>query len=165
MGISTSTMKCPVCLEQPLETLTTSFGSWDRCTSCKGLFIHQDLVAAASLDRAATLEALAEVQTLLLPTERTCPKCLQKLFDGRVRSRGVILALCPTCMSYWTTLPNLRQFDEAVEKTLLAQAEIAAAAQAAADAVGGPASTGEPLKRAEDSALGSLFRGSARIFD
>src|SRR6266481_7092949 len=121
MGISASTMPCPSCEKQILETLSTPFGTWERCPNCEGLFIHEDLLAAASADRAQCVEALAETQGLLLPSDRTCPKCLQKLFDGRVQSRGVIFSLCPTCESLWTNLPTLHQFEEAIEKTLTAE--------------------------------------------
>src|SRR6266700_5111547 len=125
MAVSSSTMKCPVCPGQILETLSTSFGTWERCPNCTGVFIRQGLITAAGADRAQCVEALSETKGLLLPTDRSCPKCLQKLFDGRVQSRGVIFSLCPTCESFWTTLPTLRQFEEAIEKTLTAEIQAA----------------------------------------
>ncbi len=151
------------------ETLSTPFGAWDRCPSCRGIFIHQDLIASASQDRAKCIEALEETQALLLPTERSCPKCLQKLFDGRVRSRGVIFSLCPTCQSFWTSLPILQQFEEQIEKTLNAQAEIALGANAGASGSSqseiGARPTSSPAERLNDSILGSFFRVFARLFD
>jgi hypothetical protein len=160
MGISASTMTCPSCEKQLLETLSTAFGTWERCPNCTGIFIHEDLIAAASADHAKCAAALEEPHGLLLPTERTRPKCLQKLFDGRVQSRGVIFSLCPTCKSLWTNHPTLRQFEEAIEKTLAAETQAAG--------VGGPgyaSGAASTSKFYEDSGLGSLFRGIARTFD
>ncbi len=111
-----STMKCPTCLDQTLETLSAPIGTFERCPYCQTLFIRRELIVAASLDRGACEEALEETKSLLLPTDRWCPKCLQKLYDGRVRSRGVNFTLCTTCDAFWTTLQTLGQFENDVEK-------------------------------------------------
>src|SRR5258708_1057493 len=121
MSITPSSMKCPVCPEQTLETLSAPIGNFHRSPNSNGLFISQGLVLAASQDRAICKEALEETKTLLLPTEWWCPKCSQKLFDGRVRSRGIIFTICPVCQSFWTSLPVLRQFEEGIEKTFRVQ--------------------------------------------
>jgi len=167
MGISSSTMMCPSCMDQMLETLSTSFGAWDRCPSCRGIFIHRDLLAAASPDPAKCKEALEEMQALLLPTERSCPSVFQKLFDGRVRSRGVIFSLCPTDQSFWTSLPVLQQFEEAIEKNINRPGGACRRGQHAgvlSGTLGQPPDDGSP-KSVNDSVLGSLFRVVARIFD
>jgi len=159
-------MKCPVCEEQTLETLSTAIGTFERCPRCSGLFIHQDLITAVSHDKAKCEAALQETKGLLLPTERSCPKCLQKFFDGRVRSRDVILTLCPTCQSFWTTLPILNQFDETVERALRLEMEIVANAEAAKSVSrtgGGMAST--TVSFTDDKGLGRFFRAFARLFD
>src|SRR6266700_2436283 len=160
MAVSSSTMKCPVCHEQILETLSTSFGTWERCPNCTGVFIRQGLIIAASTDRAPCVEALSETKGLLLPTDRSCPKCLQKLFDGRVQSRGVIFSLCPTCDSVWTTLPTLTQFEEAIAKKLAAETQASGVHEARADA-----GAKSPSAFLEDTALSRLFRAFARLFD
>ena len=108
-----------------LETVTTALGSLERCPSCFSLWIEQKLIAAYSDDKAACREALAETKTLLLPTDRWCPKCFQKMVDGRVRSRGVVLHLCTTCEALWTDWDTLRKFDEFIERALKAQVEAA----------------------------------------
>src|SRR5690348_14489895 len=97
MPIKQTTMKCPVCPDQTLQTLAAPIGEFEMCPNCQGLFIRQELMVAASQERTQALEALQETKILLLPTDKWCPKCMQKLFDGRVRSRRVILTLCPTC--------------------------------------------------------------------
>src|SRR5438876_10445835 len=160
MAVIVSTMRCPVCDEQTLQTLSTSFGAWERCSQCRGLFIHKDLIVAASADRAGCTAALAETNGLLLPADRSCPKCLQKLFDGRVESRGVIFSVCPTCESLWTNLPTLKQFEEAIEKKLAAETD-------ASGAGSGDLSAGgiRPSKFYEDSGMASFFRAFARLFD
>src|SRR5690348_15842521 len=101
-----------------LEARSYSIGDFHRCPNSRGMFISQELLAAAGQDRAQTLAAFEETKSLLLPTEKWCPQCQQKLFDGRVRSRGVILTLYPVCQKVWTSLALLRQFDEAIEKTI-----------------------------------------------
>jgi hypothetical protein len=155
-------MKCPACTDVMLDIISAPLGTWERCPNCSGLFIPQEVVVSASQDRAKCVEALEETKTLLLPTERWCPKCLQKLYDGRVQSRGVILSLCSTCQSFWTSLPILRQFEELIEKTLRMQMELGGSDSASAS---GAAGATPSVERAEDSALGRLFRGSARLFD
>jgi len=166
MSVTSSSMKCPVCPDQILETYSAAIGNFERCPNCGGLFIHQDLIAAASQDPAKCIEALGETNVLLLPTERWCPKCLQKIYDGRVRSRAVNLSLCPACQSFWTNLPTLHQFEEAVERTLRLQIEIASAARASNPALplgfSSSVSTGTLY---EDSGMGSFFRTFARFFD
>src|SRR5437016_4888616 len=160
MAVSASTMRCPVCDEQTLQTLSTSFGAWERCSQCQGIFIRQDLVVAASTDRAQSAAALAETKGLLLPADRTCPKCLQKLFDGRVESRGVILSLCPTCESLWTNLATLRQFEAGIEKKLAEETQ----ASGIADTELSPGGV-RRSKFYEDSGMASFFRAFARLFD
>ena len=165
MSVTASSMKCPACPGYTLDTLSAAIGVFERCPNCSGLFIHQDLVCATSQDRIQCREALEETKGLLLPTEWWCPKCLQKLYDGRARSRGVIFTLCPACQSLWTGLPALRQFEETVEKTLRLQIEIATNSSAAeSSALKGPTS-GAPAKLYADSGLGSFFRSFARLFD
>ncbi len=166
MSITPSTMKCPVCEEQTLESLSTSLGTFEQCPNCQGLFLSQDLLASASLDRAKTLEALEETKILLLPTEKWCPKCMQKLFEGRVRSRGVILTLCPACLRFWTDLSILADFDQALEKTLSVQIELANSTRSSESAslksASGTTSIGTLY---EDSGVGSLFRTFARMLN
>src|SRR5258708_7612707 len=162
MTVTVSTMKCPLCEDQYLETLSSPVGDWQRCPSCEGFFIRQDLVAKLSADSVKCTEALEETKSLLLPTERWCPKCLQKLFDGRVRSRGVIFSLCVTCQSLWTNLSTLRQFEEIIEKTLRSQSAIAVATGASESA---SRSVPYPHTLYEDSGLGGFFRSVARFSD
>jgi hypothetical protein len=159
MSISISTLKCPVCLEQLLETVSAPLGIWDRCPSCKGLFLSQEIIAAASQDRAKCLEALEETKVLLLPTDRACPKCFQNLFDGRVKSRGVILSVCPPCQSFWTSLPILAQFEAFIEKTLRMQME-----EAGTLSNGSGAGSGAFAPSA-DTMTSRFFRVFARLFD
>src|SRR5438445_11791784 len=163
MSISPSTMKCPSCADAMLEIISAPLGTWERCPNCSGLFIRHDIIASASQDRAKCVDAIEETKILLLPTERWCPKCLQKLYDGRVRSRGVIFSLCSTCESFWTSLPVLRQFEELVEKTLRMQMELADAAPSSLSGAAG--TTTPPVNLAKDSAMGRPFRSSARLFD
>jgi hypothetical protein len=162
-------MKCPVCPETTLETFSASIGSFECCPNCGGLFVHQDLVAAASQDKAKCLEALQEIKTLLLPTEKWCPKCLQKLFDGRVRSRGVILTVCSSCETLWTNLAVLGQFEETIERTLRVQIDLAREARAsdgASMARGASFSSSSfRIEDRQDSGLGHFFRAFARFFD
>src|SRR5258706_15221638 len=163
MSITPTTMKCPVCEDQTLETLSSSLGTFEQCPNCSGIFISQDLLASASQDRVKCLEALEETRVLRLPTERWCPKCMQKLFEGRVRSRGVILTLCPSCVSFWSDLMILTEFDKVVGKTLHLQIEIATSSRAAESsslkAASGSTSAGTLY---EDSDIGSFFRTFAR---
>jgi len=166
MSVASSTMKCPVCPDQMLEILSAPIGNFERCPNCHGLFITQDIVAAASQDRSQCLQALEEPKALLLPTDKWCPKCMQKLFDGRVRSRGVILTLCATCQALWTDLSILRQFEEAVERTLVIQIDIANNPQETRGASGNPVSSGFAHgATVSDSGLGHFFRAFARFFD
>src|ERR1041384_396934 len=118
MSVTPTTMKCPVCPDHTLETLSAALGNFERCPNCHGIFIRQELVGTASQDRARALAALDETKSLLLPTDKWCPRCLQRLFDGRVRSRGVIFTLCPSCRALWSDLSALGRFEETVEKTL-----------------------------------------------
>jgi Zn-finger nucleic acid-binding protein len=169
MSVTPTTMKCPVCPEHTLETISASIGSFERCPNCGGLFILQDLIAAASQDKAKCREALEETKALLLPTEKWCPKCLQKLFDGRVRSRGVIFTVCSTCQTLWADLALLGQFEEAVERTLRVQIDLARDARAVGGvSKDGGASYSRSTFRVEmepDSGLGHFFRAFARFFD
>src|ERR1700687_3965944 len=166
MSISPSSMKCPNCEKQTLEIVAAPLGTWERCPTCGGLFIHQDLIAAASQDRAKRVESLEETKLLLLRTERWCRKCLQKLFEGRVRSRGVIFSLCPACQSFWTSFSILRQFEALIEKTVRMQLEIAStAASAPAQETGAPSPSSSTRNLYEDSGLGHFFRAVARLFD
>jgi len=162
-------MKCPVCSEQTLETLTTAVGSFERCPNCQGIFIRKDLFAAASQDRDKCLELLSETEALLLPTDKWCPKCLQKLFDGRIKSRGLICTLCPVCNAFWTNLPAMGQLEEAIVTTIRLQMD------AAGNPVmgNGPAPVRLPpyyqaptrVEPVDDSSLGQFFRAFARLFD
>ena len=168
MSIAPSTMKCPVCPEQTLESLSSTIGTFERCPHCGGLFIHQDLLLSVSQDRAKCQEALEETKLLLLPTERWCPKCLQKLFDGRVRSRGVICTLCPSCQSFWMSSDVLFQFEETLERAIRLQIDLARNSDHAHESSAQPAGyTGRSttFEMTEDSGLGRFFRAFARFFD
>src|ERR1017187_9418838 len=167
MSVTPTTMKCPACPDQMLETLSTATGSFEHCPNCSGLFIAQDLVAAASQDRTQCLQALGEMNSLLLPSDKWCPKCLQKLSDGRVRSRGVIFMLCSQCQVLWTSLETLHRFEETLDRSILIQIDWAMQA-----VVGGPPPASTPAREAprryetaEDSGLGHFFRAFARVFD
>ena len=161
-------MKCPVCPEQTLETLSGPEGSFERCPNCLGLFIHQDLIVAASKDKDNCRALLAETAALLLPTDKWCPKCLQKLFDGRIQSRGIICTLCPVCTSHWTNLPTLGLIEEAIETSF--QHQMNAAANTSADIKSSLVSSAshsstESHPPINDAGLGHMFRSVARLFD
>ena len=65
MSVTASSMKCPACPDYTLETLSAAVGVFERCPNCSGLFIHQDLVCAASQARtvAASDPYASAVQT------------------------------------------------------------------------------------------------------
>jgi hypothetical protein len=164
MSITPTTMKCPVCPEQNLETLTSPSGSLERCPNCLGLFIPEDLIVAASKDRDKCVALLAETKALRLPTDKWCPKCLQKLFDGRITSRGLICTLCPVCNSHWTNLSALADLEGAIESSISLQIEAAANVSSEASSGAGRLSY-EKIPPANDAGLGHLFRSFARVFD
>ena len=166
-------MKCPACEDSTLETYTSAVGSFERCPRCEGLFIHRDLIAAASQDRAKCLEALGETEALLLPTDRWCPKCLQKLADGRIRSRGLICTLCPSCQAFWTNLSSLNQLEESIGTAIRLQMDAAGTPTMGLGALPGrvpsyyPSAypSAGPLEPVQDAGLGRFFRAFARLFD
>jgi len=170
MSVQPSLLKCPSCPDQMLETVTTALGSLERCPACLSLWVEQKLIAAYSDDKTACRVALAETKALLLPADRWCPKCFQKMVDGRVRSRGVVLHLCVTCEALWTDWNALRKFDEFVERALKAQVEAASQPPLSPQASTGPSYTSGPAvapawTQIEDTAMGKVFRSMARTFD
>lgn len=147
-----------------MQTVTTALGALDRCPACLSLWIEQKLVTAYSDDKTACREALDETKALLLPVERWCPKCFQKLQDGRVRSRGVVLQLCTHCETLWCQWDQLKRFDEFIQRALYAQVE--AALQLPMPS-GGPAPSVPSSFRptTDDKGVAKVFRGVARTFD
>lgn len=168
MGVYLSSMQCPVCPGQSLETVPAAIGEFYRCPSCLGFFIRYDVIAAASSDRSACLELLDETKALLLPNDRKCPKCFQRLHDGRIKSRGIILTLCPLCRALWTSLNALSRFDEVVSKTLQVQMELAMHGPGPSDAVSSSALLKDrPSYKGVggDKGVAGMFRSIARTFD
>ncbi len=162
MSITATTMKCPICPDQFLETISAPIGDFEQCPHCSGLFIRKELIAAASQDRTSCHAALDETKALLLATDKWCPKCLQKLSDGRVRSRGIIVTLCATCEALWTSLPLLRSFEEVIEKSFRTQIEIVTAKMSGSLGASQKNATAAP---AQDTVVGNVFRSTARFLD
>jgi Zn-finger nucleic acid-binding protein len=147
-----------------MDTVTTALGALERCPSCFGMWMEQKLIAAYSDDKVACRDALAETQVLLLPVDRWCPKCFQKMFDGRVGSRSVVLHLCTHCEAVWTDWDTLQRFDEFVGRALKAQVETATQASVTLPQ-GQSGATGVPLPTLEDNSMAKVFRTVARTFD
>jgi len=126
MSDSILSMKCPVCGDQILETVLTIHGPVESCPSCGGFFVEEKTIAACSEDKAQCRAALAETEALQLPIDRWCPKCANKLYQGRVQSRQVILTFCPICESLWTDFATLQRFEAPVERALRALMEASA---------------------------------------
>jgi hypothetical protein len=110
-----STLTCPNCAEQALESIALPKGRVERCASCSRIFIAEELVAEHSDNKEACLATLAETGILRLPTSRMCPRCQQPLCDARVRSRGMTVTLCPTCMCLWIDPTTLQRLDQSAE--------------------------------------------------
>jgi len=164
MSIKPSSLKCNTCNEQTLETITTALGNLERCPTCQSFWVEQKTLAAYSDDKTTCRAALDETKTLLLPTERWCPKCFQKMVDGRVRSRSVILHLCQTCTAIWTDWETLKKFDEAIERTLHAQVDAARTAPTLFKDI--PPATDAPTRPLmDDKGVAKILRGIARTFD
>ncbi|HVO32748.1 MAG TPA: hypothetical protein VMU17_02465, partial [Elusimicrobiota bacterium] len=98
-------------------------------------------------------------------TGRWCPKCAQKLHHGRVRSRQLVLTVCPTCEMYWTDLASLKTLDEALERALRFQIETML--QYPTGAAGGYAAApaAEPEPRPADTGIAGVFRRMASVMD
>ncbi len=157
MSISASPLKCPNCEGQNLDAVSAPSGNWFNCPSCGGIFIHHDLLLSLSQDPAECAQVLEETRFLLLPTDRSCPQCSQKLSDGSARSRGLIFSLCTGCQSYWTHLDTLEGLDQAIESSVRLSME-------------NPWVPSLPVLPTPsvihvDSGFGSLVRSFAKLFD
>jgi Zn-finger nucleic acid-binding protein len=169
MSVTPSSMNCPVCPDQLMSAVAAAIGEFAQCPACSGIFIRQELIAAASADRGKCLEALDETKSLLLPIDRRCPKCLQMLQEGRVRSRGVILTLCPSCETLWTTLPVVHQFDPVIARTLRLQMDLAMNPDPSSTPAKASPAMLTPrhiyLEHKESTGVGKFIRSIARFFD
>src|SRR5690349_12143573 len=120
MSISPSDKYCPTCDSQTLDAISAVPGNWLHCPVCGGIFIHEDLILSLSQNREATQAIINEAKGVMIPAERECPQCSQKMFDCSARSRGLIYTICTNCRSFWSSLSALGLLDGAVEMALRA---------------------------------------------
>src|SRR5690348_14177212 len=120
-----SSLRCANCDDRLLDPITTGKGVVHRCSECQWLFLEENLLLGYSDERSASSAALGEARALTLPGNRLCPRCGQPLHDGRVKSRGVLLAMCPRCQALWTDFATLEGFDPGIERVLHAQVDLA----------------------------------------
>lgn len=158
MAIVPSTFFCPTCLNQQLELITTLHGTVERCPNCHAFLADARLLTAYADDRTKCAEQLAALNEFLLPTDRACPRCAQRLFNARVPGPNAILTVCSSCRGIWTSFPILKRFSEPIERALRAQIE--AAIQSAART---------PTAKEKETPAGpgfvsAIFRGLGNVF-
>ena len=154
---------CPTCPEQILQTTATALGSIERCPFCGWFFVDLKTLAGYSEDQDQLNGLIAEARQFLLPTGRDCPKGAHKLQDGRVRSRGVILTLCPLCEGLWTDLNTLGRLNEALERSLRAQLETLVSTESGSAGEWRPGA--DAIAPIEDKGFAGFLRKTAHFFN
>lgn len=144
--------------------MTTALGTLERCQSCGWFLVDLKTLAGYSEDKDQFNGLMAEARQFLLPTGRDCPRGAHKLQDGRVRSRGVILTLCPRCNALWSNLDILGQLNEALERSLRAQLETTFVPQESGSAIDWRPGS-DAIAPVEDKGFAGFLRGTAHFFN